>query len=331
MLIFKNPLWFLLLLVLIPVIWKAFIKNPAALVFSDISYLKKIKKSFKIYTRHLLTILRCLIIILITIALARPQKGKEDSKIFSEGIDIMLTIDASGSMIAEDLEIGQRKNRLDVVKEVTKQFIEARPSDRIGLVVYGKDAYMQCPLTLDHGTLNYFLNQVKIGTVDENGTAIGDGLATSILRLRDSQAKSKIIVLLTDGVNNSGSISPEVATQIAKKLGIKIYTIGAGTDGIAPVPGIDMFGNRILQQVQVEIDTNLLAHISAETSAAFFRATDKNKLAEIYNMIDNLEKTETETFNYMEWTEYFQYFVIAAGCLLLLELLLRHTVFRLLP
>ena len=189
----------------------------------------------------------------------------------------------------------------------------------------------QCPMTLDYGVLLQFLDKCKIGMAGENGTAIGDALATSLLRLKDSKAKSRMIVLLTDGVNNAGNIPPETAAEMARSLGIKVYTIGAGTDGMAPVPGVDFFGNRILQKVPVEIDTNLLSFISNVSSGKFFRATDKSSLKKIYSDIDKMEKTKIETFSYMEWRELFTKFVFAGGILLLLETFLAHTRFRKLP
>jgi Ca-activated chloride channel family protein len=327
---FRDP-WWLLLLAAIPVIIWQYVRSSAGgtIKFSDIHTLKRIRPSLSLKYRHILVLLRCAAVVLIAIALARPQKGKEDTRIVTEGVDIVLTVDASGSMIAEDLERG--KNRLDVVKKVIQEFIRKRKDDRIGLVVYGEDAYTQCPMTLDYGVLLQFLERCKIGMAGENATAIGDALATSLLRLKNSKAKSKLIILLTDGVNNAGKIPPEMAAEMARSLGIKVYTVGAGTEGMAPVPGYDFFGNRILQPMHVEIDTNLLAHVSNVTSGKFFRATDKSSLSKIYSDIDEMEKTKAETFSYMEWKELFTKFAVAGGILVLIEVILVHTRFRKLP
>ncbi len=328
--IFHDPWWLLLLLAVPGVIWHYFRHTAAGTIkYSDIHTLKRIRPSFSLYLRHGLLVLRCLAIIAIAVALARPQKGKEDTRITTEGIDIVLTIDTSGSMVAEDL--ARNKNRLDVVLDVIKEFVKKRQDDRIGLVVYGEEAYTQCPMTLDYGTLLQFIDRCKIGMAGENATAIGDALATSFLRLKDSKAKSKMIILLTDGVNNAGKLPPETAAEMAKSLGIKVYTIGAGTDGMAPVPAYDMFGNRVLQPMRVEIDTNLLTFISNVTSGKFFRATDKSSLENIYSDIDKMEKTKQEVFKYMEWKELFTAFACAGGAFLLLELLLANTRFRTLP
>jgi Ca-activated chloride channel family protein len=327
---FRDP-WWLCLLAAIPVIFWQYTRSNAGgtIKFSDIHTLKRIRPSLSLQYRHILMVLRCIAVALLAIALARPQKGKEDTRIVTEGVDIVLTVDTSGSMIAEDLERG--KNRLDVVKKVIQEFIRKRKHDRIGLVVYGEDAYTQCPMTLDYGILMQFLDKCKIGMAGENLTAIGDALATSLLRLKDSKAQSRMIILLTDGVNNAGKIPPETAAEMARSLGIKVYTVGVGTEGMAPVPGRDFFGNRILQPVRVEIDTNLLANISNVSSGKFFRATDKSSLSKIYSDIDKMEKTKSETFSYMEWKELFTKFAVAGGVLLLLEVILAHTRFRKLP
>jgi Ca-activated chloride channel family protein len=331
MLRFHDP-WYLLLLLAIPlVVWQYFRSGGGStLTFSSISTLKRIRASWSLYARHLLLLLRCLAIVIIAVAFARPQRGKEDSRITTEGIDIVLAVDTSGSMIAEDLARG--KNRLDVVKDVVRDFIEKRKNDRIGLVVYGEDAYTQCPLTLDYGVLLQFLDKCKIGMAGQNSTSIGDAIASSILRVRDTEAESKVIILLTDGRNNSGRIAPETAAEMARALGIKIYTIGAGTQGYAPVPaGRDPFGKIIYQRMRVDIDENLLQHIAGVTTGQYFRATDRKSLASIYDEIDEMEKTRTEVFQYMEWKEQFPRFAMLGGLLLLTEVVLTHTRFRKLP
>jgi Ca-activated chloride channel family protein len=331
MLRFHDP-WYLLLLLAIPLVVWQYLRSGAgsALTFSSISTLKRIRASWSLLARHLLLLLRCAAIVLLALALARPQKGREDSRITTEGIDIVLAVDTSGSMVAEDLARG--KNRLDVVKNVVQEFIEKRKNDRIGLVVYGEDAYTQCPLTLDYGVLLQFLDKCKIGMAGEDSTSIGDAIASSILRVRSSDGKSKVIILLTDGRNNSGRIAPETAAEMARSLGVKIYAIGAGTQGFAPVPaGRDPFGKTIYQRMRVDIDEDLLQHIANVTSGQYFRATDGGSLASIYDEIDQMEKTKTEVFQYMEWKEQFPRIAMLGGLLLVTEVVLANTRFRKLP
>jgi Ca-activated chloride channel family protein len=269
--------------------------------------------------------------VLLVIALARPQYGNEQTKVTTEGIDIVLTVDVSGSMLAEDFEIGGRRyNRLYIVKQVVKDFIRKRSNDRIGLVVFAGRAYTQCPMTLDYGMLLQLLEKVEIGMV-EDGTAIGSAIGSSVDRLRGTKAKSKVIVLLTDGRNNAGEIDPFTAAEIAKAFGIKIYTIGAGTKGLAPFPAVDLFGNKITKQVKVDIDDEALREIARITDGKYYRATDTESLREIYSEIDKLEKTETEVTQYTEYHEVFHYFLLPAFGLLLFELGLKKTKFRKIP
>ncbi len=331
MLRFHDPYWLLLLLVLPIIIWNYFKSSTrSSITFSAIDNLKKIKPSRSLYYRHILLVLQCLAVAALALALARPQKGKEDTKIVTEGVDIIITVDTSGSMRAEDLA-ERGKNRLHVVKEVVKEFIKKRKDDRIGLIVYGEDAYTQCPLTLDYGVLLKFLDKCKIGMAGENSTSIGDAIATSVLRLEDSKAKSKIVVLLTDGRNNSGLIPPETAAEMARSLGIKIYSIGAGTKGMAPMPAQDFFGNTVYRKIPVDIDEKLLRHVANVTSGKYFRATNKSSLKKIYSDINKMEKTKIETFHYMEYKEKYEKFAIAAGILIILNILLGNTRFRKLP
>jgi len=265
------------------------------------------------------------------IALARPQYGNEQTKVTTEGIDIVLAVDVSGSMLAEDFEIGgQRYNRLHVVKPVVKDFIMKRTNDRIGLVVFAGRPYTQCPMTLDYGMLLQLLEKVEIGMV-EDGTAIGSALGSSIERLKDTKAKSKVIILLTDGRNNAGEIDPFTAAEIARTFGIKIYTIGAGTKGLAPYPAMDIFGNRVMKQVKIDIDDDALREIAKITDGKYYRATDTESLKEIYSQIDKLEKTETEVTQYTEYNELFHYFLLPALGLLLIELGLKKTKLRKIP
>jgi Ca-activated chloride channel family protein len=249
----------------------------------------------------------------------------------TEGIDIVLTVDISGSMLAEDFEIGgKRYNRLYVVKQVVKDFIQKRVNDRIGLVVFAGRAYTQCPMTLDYNMLLQLLEKAEIGMI-EDGTAIGSAIGSSVDRLKNTKAKSKVIVLLTDGRNNAGEIDPFTAAELARALNVKIYTIGAGTKGLAPFPAVDLFGNRVMRQVKIDIDDNTLGEIAKITDGKYYRATDTNSLKEIYNQIDKLEKTETEVTQYTEYNELFHYFLLPAFGLLLVELGLRKTRFRKIP
>ncbi|RLD11868.1 MAG: aerotolerance regulator BatA [Chlamydiae bacterium] len=333
MLRFHDPLWFFLLLLIPVIIWYYFRANSGGTIkYSSISTLKKIHPSASLYYRHVVLILRCGAIILLAIALARPQKGKEDTKVTTEGIDIILAVDTSGSMVAGDLTKNPDVSRLDVAKQVVEEFIKKRKNDKIGLVVYGEDAYTQCPLTLDYGVLLKFLDKCKIGIAGQNSTSIGDAIATSVLRMEKSKAKSKIIILLTDGRNNSGLISPETAAEMARELGVKIYTVGVGTKALyAPVPAIDMFGGKTYQRMPVDIDERLLNEIANVSSGKYFRATNKNSLKKIYEDINKMEKTKTEVFHYMEYKEQFTDFAIAGAILLILEILLKNTIFRRLP
>jgi len=331
MLRFHDPWWFLLLLVIPVVIWN-YVRAGAGgtFKFSSIEMLRKIKPSRSLYFRHILLVLRCAAIVALAIALARPQRGKEDTRVTTEGIDVILTVDTSGSMAAEDLARG--KNRLDVVKEVVREFIKKRKNDRLALVVYGEDAYTQCPLTLDYGVLLKFLDKCKIGMAGPNRTSIGDAIATSVLRLDNSKAKSKVVILLTDGRNNSGLIPPETAADMARELGVKIYTIGTGTtDEFAPMPGFNMFGNKIYSRMRVDIDEPTLEYIANVTSGQYFRATNRSSLKNIYADIDKMEKTKTEVFHYMEYKEQFTRYALVGAGLIILEIALANTRFRKLP
>lgn len=304
-------------------------KNPV--VFPSLHALKKLKPSFFQRYRYVLIILRSTAIALFVIALARPQYGNEQTKVKTEGIDIVLAVDVSGSMLAEDFEIGGRRyNRLYVIKQVVKDFIQKRTNDRLGLVVFAGRAYTQCPMTLDYGMLLQFLEKVEIGMV-EDGTAIGSGIGSSVDRLKNTKAKSKVVILLTDGRNNAGEIDPFTAAEIAKTLGIKVYTIGAGTKGLAPFPAIDLFGNTVMRQVKIDIDDDALREIAKITDGKYYRATDTESLKEIYRQIDKLEKTESEVTQYTEYSELFHYFLFPAFGLLLFELGLTKTKLRKIP
>jgi Ca-activated chloride channel family protein len=327
---FANPL-FLLLLPIIPLlVWDYFRRaktREASIVFSDISIPKNIRPGFRVKYRHVPIILRMLAIFIFILALARPQAGQKEEEIITEGIDIMLTLDISGSMKAEDFA---PQNRLGAAKDVMRDFIKSRRNDRIGLVVFSRYSFTQCPLTLDYGTLLGLLDKVDIGMI-EDGTAIGMALTNAVNRLRDSTVKSKIIVLLTDGVNNAGKIDPLTASKAAKALGVKIYTIGAGKPGGAMYPVEDpIFGKRYVH-IDTEIDEALLKNIADETGGLYFRAKDKEGLEEIYKTIGQLEKTKIETKEYANYTELAGVFILPGFIFLLLEIMLANTLFRKIP
>ena len=327
---FANPI-FLILLGLIPVfIWDYFRRQKAreaSIVFSDTSMARGIRPGFRVRYRHVPMILRMIAIFIFILAIARPQSGQEEEEIITEGIDIMLTLDTSSSMRAEDFK---PQNRLGAAKEVMEEFIRSRHHDRIGLVVFARHSLTQCPLTLDYGVLLDLLDKIDIGII-EDGTAIGTAIANSVNRLRDTTAKSKIIILLTDGINNAGKIDPSTAAKTAKALGIKIYTIAAGRPGSALYPvGDPIFGKRYVQ-MDTEIDEVLLKDIADETGGLYFRAKDDTALREIYETIGRLEKTEIETREYANYTEVAGYFLLPGFIILLLEIILANTIFRKIP
>jgi Ca-activated chloride channel family protein len=325
---FANPYLLLLLILLLPLGYAAFKKRRRATIrFSDVNLVRGLRKSARVRQRHLLPLLRLLALALLIVALARPQAGKVKTEISAEGIDIMLALDISGSMKAEDFK---PRNRLHVAKNVIKEFVEGRLNDRLGLVVFSKQSFTQCPLTLDYGVLMTFLDQVDFGMI-EDGTAIGMALANSVNRLRDSKAKSRIIVLLTDGINNAGEIDPLTAAEIARTMGIKIYTIGAGKPGKAPYPVDDpIFGRRYVYLEQ-ELDEATLTQVAEATGGRYFRARSEQMLAKIYKDISELEKTKIKVKEYLQYREFFPYLLLLAAALLLLELLLRETWLRQLP
>jgi len=270
-------------------------------------------------------------LVLLLIALAGPRKLLAQSRLNAEGIDIVLALDVSGSMSAEDYLVnGQRISRLDIIKKTVEKFVQQRHEDRLGLIVFGSQAYTVCPLTTDHSWLLENLHQVRIGLI-EDATAIGSGISTSILRLKNSKAKSRIIVLLTDGVNNSGKIQPLDAAKMAQTLGVKIYTIGAGTTGIVPFPVTDAFGNRHYEQAQFDLDEDTLKKIAVLTGGEYFRAADTESLAHIYARIDKLEKTKIEDMGYKQYEPLFGSFALSAMVLLAVEIILTNSLFLKIP
>jgi Ca-activated chloride channel family protein len=265
---------------------------------------------------------------LLIIAMARPQSGATLEEVTTEGIDIMLVLDVSTSMLAEDFK---PNNRLQAAKLVAKEFIEGRRNDPIGLVIFAREAFSQCPLTLDYGVLIDILQRVEVASEAWDGTAIGNGLATAVARLKDSNAKSKVIIMLTDGENNAGEIDPVTAAQVAQTFGIRVYTIGAGTRGTAMYPFSHPLFGKQYRPIPVEIDEDLLTRIADITGGKYFRATDTDKLREIYHQIDELEKTKIEVKEYTKYTELYIPYVLAGLLILLLEMALRNTVLRKLP
>ena len=327
---FHTPLWFAAVVVPALVGWGLRHIGRASLFFPTLERLKPFVRSGGILER-LPLILRAAALVLLAVALARPQQGLESSQLKHEGIDIALVVDVSGSMQAEDFEWhGQRRNRLDVVKEVVKEFIAQRSNDRLGLVVFGGRAYTQCPLTLDHVWLLKQLDRVEIGMV-EDGTAIGSGIATGLNRLRHSKAKSRVMIVLTDGVNNAGNLSPDAAAELAKTLEVKIYTVGAGTTGLAPFPAKDVFGRTVYQQVNIPVDDEGLTRVAHVTGGQYFRATDTESLRKIYAQIDRMEKTHFEQPHYLVYREWYPWLVGLALVLILFEVLMSETVVRVLP
>lgn len=327
---FKNPYFFLLLLVLLPyVVWYVlkFKKSLPSLKMPDTTKYAHVPKSFRLYLLHVPFVLRILLIFLVVCILARPQSKHSWSNTDVEGIDIMLAVDVSTSMLAQDF----KPNRVEALKEVAKRFIDKRPNDNIGLSMFAGEAYTQCPLTADHVVLMNLYNSVDCnmaarGIIDD-GTAIGDGIMNAVLRLRESEAKSKVIILLTDGVNNSGNISPLTAAEIAKKYGIRIYTIGIGRNGMAPYP-LPTGGTAMLP---VEIDEQTMTKISTETGGQYFRAQENDELDAVYQDIDKMERTKFSVKQFSRRSELFEPFAIAALFVLLLEILLRTVVLKRLP
>jgi Ca-activated chloride channel family protein len=326
--LFNNPEYLWLLLVLVPMIgWYIYkqYQSDASLQVSSTQPFSKMPKTRKHYLFHLVFALRCLTLTLLIITIARPQSTNSYRSESTEGIDIMLSLDISGTMLAEDL----KPNRLEAAKEVATKFIADRPDDNIGLVVFAGESFTQCPLTTDHGVLINLLNAVKFGVI-EDGTAIGLGLANAVNRIKDSKAKSKVIILLTDGSNNRGDIAPITAAEIAKKFNIRVYTIAVGRHGMAPYPFQTPMGIQY-QNVPVEIDEDVLQQIAQMTGGSFFRATDNASLGAIYAEIDQMEKTKLQVREYKKRNEEFFPYLLVALLLLITEILIRNTLLRRLP
>ena len=327
---FAHP-YLLLLLLVIPLmaVWyiMRYRKQKPALQFSNISLFKGVRKTFRQLAYPLLFILRMVAVAAIIVALARPQRMLSRQEMKVEGIDIVLAMDVSGSMLAEDF----KPNRLEAAKKVAADFIDGRKSDRMGLVVFAGEAFTQVPLTIDHNVLLKQLSGLKDG-MTKDGTALGDGLATAINRIKDSEAKSKVIILLTDGINNQGAVDPQSAAEIAALYNIRLYTIGVGTKGLAPYPFRDAFGRKRYQNVPVELDENLLTQMAQSTNdGQYFRATNKKSLQQIFNQIDKMEKSKIDVTQYSQTKDEYQGWLILAALALLLEILLGLFYFRSTP
>lgn len=321
----------LLLLLLVPLFFRRMrVRRQAALRFPVVTALAG-ARGRRTHWQWVPPFLRVLAFALLVVALARPQIGKSATRVATEGIDIMLAVDVSGSMLAEDFEVdGKRVNRLEAVKSVVAGFLAKRPGDRVGLVLFAGRPYTQCPLTLDHGWLLKNLDRAEVGMI-EDGTAIGSALATAVRRLESSDAQTKIVILLTDGQNNAGKIPPSTAAEAAKSLGYRVYTIGAGTRGLAPFPQTDPFGNKVYVPTPVDIDEAALRQIAQTTGGRYYRATDLETLQGIYAEIDELEKSPYEGLQYLDYTELYPWLALPAFLLLVTESLLVQTWLRVLP
>lgn len=327
---FEDP-WFLLLLFVLPLLFAINRKERrTVLQYSSIQKLQSLQSPGIELPTIIPIALRFLAIILLILSLAQPQEGRKSTEILSTGVDIILAIDTSGSMQALDFQKdNQRVTRLEVVKDVVDEFVQNRQYDRIGMVAFGREAFTQCPLTLDHGILLSFLDKMTIGMAGDS-TAIGSAIGISIKRIKELKSKSKVIILLTDGRNNAGEITPIKAAEIANSYGIKIYTIGVGTRGKAPFLVDTIYGERLVYQ-EVDIDEDTLKKIADLTGAKYFRATDLKSLKEIYKQIDSLEKSEVKVIDHTQFNELFSYFLLPALLLILLEVILSNTLFRRIP
>jgi Ca-activated chloride channel family protein len=325
---FAYPYAFALLALIVPAVWLALRqRRERSVAYSAIDLLLGAGLGAPAWTRFGLLALRSAALILVVAAIARPQTGRSEHTTHTEGLDILLVLDTSGSMQAQDFK---PKDRLHVAKEVVKEFVSKREHDRIGLVVFAAQAFTQCPLTLDYPVLSRLIDDVEIGML-EDGTAIGVALATAVNRLKNSEVKTRLVVLLTDGQNNAGTIDPTTAARVAATLGIKVYTIGVGTKGRAPMPVNDpIFGKRMVS-VEVSLDEEMLTNIAELTDGQYFRATDREELFKIYDTIDELEKTRIESETFVNYTDRFRWLLLPVLGLFMIELALGQTILRELP
>lgn len=326
---FENSGMLYLLFLIVPMVIYYLFKlrdGKATLQISTIEGLQNAPRTIKQYLRHLPVVLRVLAFALLVVALARPQSVSNSQTVTTEGIDIVMALDVSSSMLARDFN----PDRISAAKEIASQFILDRKGDRMGIVVFAGESYTQVPLTTDKPTLVNLMSQIESGTIDD-GTAIGNGLATAVSRLKDSEAKSKVIILLTDGVNNMGQIAPATAAEIAKTYGIKLYTIGVGTRGTAPYPAIDAWGNMVFMDAKVEIDDEMLTEIAELTGGKYFRATDNDKLKAIYDEINQLEKSKVEVENFTRYDDEYFLFLLIGSLIIIGELLVKYLYLRQIP
>jgi Ca-activated chloride channel homolog len=331
---FAHPYLLLLLLLLPLAAWlKGRRGKPPAFVYSSVQLVRGVQDITKSQAGAMLVALRWLALALLITALAQPRFTKFDTtKTTASGVDIVVAFDLSGSMAAEDFEIrGQRINRMNMARAVLKRFIDERPNDRIGLVAFGTEAFIASPLTLDHDFLSKNLERLDLNSINGNQTAIGSALSAAVNRLRELKSKSKIVILMTDGQNNAGKIAPLTAAEAAQALGVKVYTIGVGTQGQAPMPATDMFGRRVYQMVPVDIDEDTLRKISDLTGGRYYRADNAERFQKIYAEIDKLEKTEAEVKKFARHTELFPWLIALGIGLLTAEITLGQTVLRRLP
>ena len=330
---FAHP-WLLLLLLLLPL--AAWLKgrrgSSPAFVYSSVKLVAGLAGARRLRAGNFLAALRWLALALLIVALAQPRLMKSTTEVKASGVDIVVALDMSGSMISEDFEVrGERVNRFNMARSVLKKFIDQRPNDRIGLVLFASQAFIGTPLTLDHDFLQENLDRLEIGAIEQNSTAIGDGLGTAINRLRDLKAKSKIVILMTDGQNNSGKLDPLLAAEAASAMKVKVYTVGIGEQGTAPMP-VFMNGQKVgYQNVPVDVDETTLQKIAAKTGGKYYRADNAEKFQQIYAEIDKLEKTDATVKKYTQFDELFPWFVAGGLALLLLELGLGQTILRRLP
>ena len=330
---FAHP-YFLLLLLLLPAL--AWLKGrrgvPPAFVYSSVQLVRGMQNITRARAGGFLMSLRWLVLALFIIALAQPRLTKSQTTVKASGVDIVVALDLSGSMISEDFVVkGERVNRFNMARTVLKGFIDKRPNDRIGLILFATQAFIATPLTLDHDYLQENIDRLEIGAINENATAIGDGLGTAVNRLRDLKSKSKIVILMTDGQNNSGKLEPLLAAEAAAAVKVKVYAVGIGERGQAPMPARDMFGRKVYQMVPVDVDEDTLQKIADKTGGKYYRADNAEKFRQIYDEIDKLEKTEAVINKYTEYKELYPWLVAAGGALLLIELVLAQTAFRRLP
>lgn len=326
--VFANIEYLFLLILLIPyIVWYIMRRkrNEATLQVSDARVYAHTPKSYKIYLLHAPFVLRLAALTAVIFVLARPQTTNSWQNSEIEGIDIMLAIDVSTSMLAEDL----KPNRLEAAKDVAAEFINGRPNDNIGITLFAGESFTQCPLTTDHAVLLNLFQGIKCGII-EDGTAIGMGIANAVTRLKDSKAKSKVVILLTDGTNNRGDISPLTAAEIAKSFGIRVYTVGVGTNGTAPYPYPTVAGIQY-RNIPVEIDEKVLTQIAGITDGNYYRATSNTKLKEVYEQIDQLEKTKLNVKEYSKRQEEYRIFALIAFICVLLEILLRNSILKKIP